>query len=200
MTKLTMKLSNMLDKLSCSPLQISSSTSDLYTLAVNISDLVFTALLAITPICHSPASTQIIQTALNITKKEQNIFLEWQRFDLNCTLSYFYESGGAIIPAQFDQDDRSKIASQVKQRLHSFWQEWKDIQLLLERMEEGQSIHSEIHEVYHTCMIIREKYYLFFCDLAQLYPEGRLRNALNNIINTIEPGNTQLGEVFLKLL
>lgn len=179
---------------------ISTSTSELYTLAVNISNLVFTALLTITPFCHSPASIQIMQKALNITKKEYNDFLEWQNFDLNCTLSYFYESGGAIIPAQLDQDDWDRIAPQVKQRLTGFLHECEDVPLILERMEDGKSIHSEIHEVYQACMDIREKYYLLFCDLAQLYPEGKLRNALNNIINTIEPGNTQLGEVFLKLL
>ncbi|MEA1962219.1 MAG: hypothetical protein U9N81_13295 [Bacillota bacterium] len=165
------------------------SLSGVYALGVSVENMILKGLLHLMKRRTDFQSQKLLNQLFSYQMKEAEILKKHHSYELNIEVGHFYESGGIIIATLLSSEDLHTNLKLINQTLTYFTREAEQI------IDEAHSL----EDLLNGCFKLRTEAADLFHHLALLYPEGAMRNSLEDISQFIYQRNVDLTEAYGKI-
>jgi hypothetical protein len=152
-------------------LEYPTSPSGVYALGISVENMILRSLLQLMKHRQDFNEHKFLNQIFSYHIKEAELLQKTHGYELNAEVGRFYASGGTAVETEIRQEDLSRNLSIIEQTLGYFTAQ---VETIIDSMGSAE-------EILKACLELRRQAADLFHHLALLYPEGSLRNCLEEI-------------------
>ncbi len=148
--------------------------------------------------CKSAEAKKMLKDLVKQNHQDVADFMESFKFSLNCEIGAFYQACGVVFPGDISEQELVNTQPLITRNLENFFLKINTIQNDLKGQTNsglGEYFNTKTgSDVYTVGISVRSNSSELYERLAKLYPEGKIKQAFEEMAQIIDQGNLKLSQ------